>query len=188
MIWVGWEREYFYRGDWTGGITLIRFNKIAWLYERESRHSQGYQPPRRVKLFQQLTTGSGLGAKPGYTSEARSALYFRSAGHGRPAVGIEVAGQRADETGEASHFRAASGSLMRNIAPRPARFSAVSWPPWASTMVRAMDKPIPMPSSLVEKNGSKISLSLSSGIPGPVSETDTSANLSTRALITVSLR
>src|ERR1700722_4458642 len=27
VIWVKWEREYFCEGDWTGSITLIRFNK-----------------------------------------------------------------------------------------------------------------------------------------------------------------
>src|SRR5258706_14360244 len=37
-------------------------------------------------------------------------------------------------------------------------------------MVRAMDRPMPMPSALVVKNGSKSSFNLSSGMPGPRSE------------------
>ena len=28
LIWGEWEREYFCKDDWTGGITLIRFNKF----------------------------------------------------------------------------------------------------------------------------------------------------------------
>jgi hypothetical protein len=34
-------------------------------------------------------------------------------------------------------------------------------------MVRAMDSPMPMPSALLVKNGSKTSFSLSSGMPEP---------------------
>ena len=44
-------------------------------------------------------------------------------------------------------------------------------------MVRAMDSPMPMPSALLVKNGSNTSFSLSSGMPGPRSDTDSSANL-----------
>jgi hypothetical protein len=54
-----------------------------------------------------------------------------------------------------------SGSLKRNVAPPPVRFSAHIRPPWASTIVRAMDKPIPMPFGFVVKNGSNTSFSLS---------------------------
>ena len=36
-------------------------------------------------------------------------------------------------------------------------------------MVRAMDKPMPIPSPLVVKNGSNIAFSLSDGTPGPES-------------------
>jgi hypothetical protein len=43
-------------------------------------------------------------------------------------------------------------------------------------MVRAMDSPMPMPSALLVKNGSKTSFNLSSGMPGPRSDTDSSAN------------
>src|SRR5262249_29449562 len=46
-----------------------------------------------------------------------------------------------------------SGRRTRNIAPFPVLLSAHIRPPWASTMVRAMDNPIPMPCGFVEKNG-----------------------------------
>jgi hypothetical protein len=41
--------------------------------------------------------------------------------------------------------------------------------------VRAMDSPMPMPSALLV-NGSKTAFNLSSGMPGPPSDTDSSAN------------
>jgi len=47
-------------------------------------------------------------------------------------------------------------------------------------MVRAMDSPIPMPSALLVKNGSKTSFNLSSGMPEPRSDTDSWAKFSTR--------
>src|SRR6202048_1430222 len=34
LIWVRREREYFCKGDWTGQITLIRFNKLSPVRER----------------------------------------------------------------------------------------------------------------------------------------------------------
>ena len=55
-------------------------------------------------------------------------------------------------------------------------------------MVRAMDSPMPMPSALVVKNGSKISFNLSSGMPGPRSDTDSSANSSTREVRMLMMR
>ena len=55
-------------------------------------------------------------------------------------------------------------------------------------MVRAIDNPIPMPCSLVVKNGSKTSLSLSDGMPGPLSEIATSAKSSRRAVQIASWR
>ena len=47
-------------------------------------------------------------------------------------------------------------------------------------IVRAIASPIPMPLCLVVKNGSKISLMASGRIPGPLSETDSSAVPSSR--------
>src|SRR6516162_855252 len=61
----------------------------------------------------------------------------------------------------------ASGTLNRNIAPPPLRFSAHIRPRWLSTIVRAMESPIPIPPALLVKNGSKICSALSGGMPGP---------------------
>ena len=47
---------------------------------------------------------------------------------------------------------------------------------------------MPMPSALLVKNGSKTSFSLSSGMPGPRSETDNSANFSTREVRMLMMR
>ena len=47
-------------------------------------------------------------------------------------------------------------------------------------IVRAMDSPMPMPSALLVKNGSKTSFNLSSGMPEPRSDTDSWAKFSTR--------
>src|SRR6476659_4642239 len=47
-------------------------------------------------------------------------------------------------------------------------------------MVRAMDSPMPMPSALLVKNGSKTSFNLTSGMPEPRSDTDSWAKFSTR--------
>jgi hypothetical protein len=30
VIWVGGEGKYFWRWDWTGGISLILFNKLGF--------------------------------------------------------------------------------------------------------------------------------------------------------------
>ena len=65
------------------------------------------------------------------------------------------------------------------------RFFADITPLCASIMVRAMDSPMPMPSALLVKNGSKTAFSLSSGMPEPRSETDSWAKLSTREVRTV---
>jgi hypothetical protein len=44
----------------------------------------------------------------------------------------------------------------RKIAPPAGSFSTNRRPPWASTMVRLIVNPMPSPSGLVVKNGSKI--------------------------------
>jgi hypothetical protein len=36
VIWGGRKPKYFCKGDWTGGITLIRFNKFAGTRKRDS--------------------------------------------------------------------------------------------------------------------------------------------------------
>ena len=48
-----------------------------------------------------------------------------------------------------------SGQLDLETAPSPGPFSAQIRPPWASTIVRAIDRPSPMPLRLVLKNESK---------------------------------
>ena len=48
-----------------------------------------------------------------------------------------------------------------------------------------MDKPIPMRCGFVEKNGSNTSLSLSRPMPGPASDTETSAKFVTFEIVTV---
>ena len=59
------------------------------------------------------------------------------------------------------------GSLILNAAPPWTRFLADIAPWCASIMVRAMDNPMPMPSALLVKNGSKTSFNFSSGMPEP---------------------
>ena len=68
----------------------------------------------------------------------------------------------------------AIGSVKRNAAPPPFLFSAHSRPLCASTIVREIARPIPMPFGLVVKNGSKIRASLSAGMPCPASPTSIS--------------
>ena len=47
---------------------------------------------------------------------------------------------------------------------------------------------MPMPSALLVKNGSKTSFNLSSGMPGPRSDTDSSAKFSTREVRMLMMR
>ena len=73
-----------------------------------------------------------------------------------------------------THPAAASsaiGNVKRNAAPPPLLFSAQSRPPCASTIVREIGRPMPIPFGLVVKNGSKTCASLSAGMPWPVSLT-----------------
>ena len=55
-------------------------------------------------------------------------------------------------------------------------------------MVRAMDSPMPMPSALLVKNGSKTSFNFSSGMPEPRSDTDSWAKFSTREVRMLMIR
>ena len=48
---------------------------------------------------------------------------------------------------------AETGSRTRNAAPRSGLFVAQRMPPWASTIVRAIESPMPRPSAFVVKNG-----------------------------------
>src|SRR5579883_307606 len=69
------------------------------------------------------------------------------------------------------------GRLRLKTAPPPGRCSAQMRPWWASTIVRAIDSPMPMPCSLVVKNGSNTRASPSAGIPWPKSMIDTMTDL-----------
>ena len=62
--------------------------------------------------------------------------------------------------------RGASGSRMWNVVPSPSSVSKVSVPPWRSTTIaRAIARPwpVPRPTSLVVKKGSKIRVATSVG-------------------------
>ena len=65
------------------------------------------------------------------------------------------------------------GSRMVNVVPLPISLSKVRAPPCRVTMMdRAMASPwpVPLPTSLVVKKGSKTRWRMASGIPAPVSE------------------
>ena len=64
-----------------------------------------------------------------------------------------------------------TGSSMTNVVPRPGSLSTSIVPWWSVTMSRHSERPSPVPSptGLVVKNGSKIFARTSAGMPGPVS-------------------
>src|SRR5207245_10867780 len=66
---------------------------------------------------------------------------------------------------------AGKGNWMRNVAPSPGALTTEIVPPCSLTIPYVMDKPrpVPFPTSLVVKNGSKIRRSSPDGIPCPVS-------------------
>ncbi len=41
LIWVAWERKYFWKPGWTAEITLIRLNKTAFCVKRRSHSPDG---------------------------------------------------------------------------------------------------------------------------------------------------
>src|SRR5436190_5799763 len=65
----------------------------------------------------------------------------------------------------------ASGRWIRNVAPSPGVLATEIVPPCSLTIPYVLDKPrpVPFPTSLVVKNGSKIRRSSPDGIPCPVS-------------------
>ena len=81
------------------------------------------------------------------------------------------------DAGRLTGFRTGPNGIATMIAAPPARrsLSHQVTPPCASTMVRLMASPIPMPFGFVVTNGAKIASSFSSGTPGPVSRTVSSA-------------
>src|SRR5579871_340124 len=61
------------------------------------------------------------------------------------------------------------GSVNSNVAPPRSGIDACSCPPWDSIMEWLIESPIPIPSDLVEKNGSKMRALVLGAIPGPES-------------------
>ena len=62
---------------------------------------------------------------------------------------------------------------MLNCVPRPSALSTRIAPSFWRTMPNTVEspRPVPLPSGLVVKNGSKICACVSASIPDPVSET-----------------
>src|SRR6266511_1724329 len=60
------------------------------------------------------------------------------------------------------------GKAITKVVPFPCSLLSVIDPPWALKICWTIESPIPVPSGLVVKNGSKISMP--AGIPVPVSE------------------
>ena len=64
------------------------------------------------------------------------------------------------------------GSLIINFVPRPSILSTTIFPLCLLTIISCetlSPSPVPFPTGFVVKNGSKILLAMSSGIPGPLS-------------------
>ena len=61
-----------------------------------------------------------------------------------------------------------------NVAPCPGALSTAMCPPLCSTMPYTVDspRPVPLPASLVVKNGSKMRAWVGTSMPTPVSLTD----------------
>src|SRR5205823_14461441 len=81
-----------------------------------------------------------------------------------------------DEDAQRRHHGEARGRLMRNVAPSPGGLATEIVPPCSLMIPYVMDRPrpVPFPTSLVVKNGSKIRGSSPGGIPSPVSVNATS--------------
>ena len=76
--------------------------------------------------------------------------------------------------GETSGVSAATGfSQTEKVLPIPGELSTVMLPPMASSTLRVIESPMPVPDpmALVVKKGSKIRSRISGLIPHPVSET-----------------
>src|SRR5262249_53149156 len=116
------------------------------------------------------------------------ALVPRPEGRGRPGLGLRLVagpGERGrhhlrhprlvvDDQDARAHAAARTGSLTVKQAPPPARSPTSMEPPCASTIWRTTASPSPVPRGRVVKNGSKIRLRISAGMPGPSPETASS--------------
>src|SRR5581483_9793385 len=96
------------------------------------------------------------------------ALAGQLADHQLAEPGLVVRYQHADGPGHA-------GNTTLNVVPAATRDSTSMRPPWSATIDCAMARPspVPWPGALVVKNGSKIRVRRSAGIPGPVSTNST---------------
>ena len=76
-----------------------------------------------------------------------------------------------------SFARRSSGNRTKKVVPLPISVTKSSVPPWLLITLWAIDRPwpVPLPTSLVVKNGSKIRLRIASGMPPPVSPMLTTA-------------
>src|SRR6266404_7958245 len=79
-----------------------------------------------------------------------------------------VAAQRGSTKGNLQ-FGSPAGNMTSTFAPPEIPSEIAILPPFRSTNFFANGKPIPVPSGLVVKNGSKTRSLLSTGIPSPVS-------------------
>src|SRR5262245_57595694 len=95
-----------------------------------------------------------------------------------PVVDLHASPYRVPPTALSSCAPAAApGSTTRNVVPPPGTLSTSSCPPWAETTLWLMARPspVPAPTSLVVKNGSKMRPSSSGGMPDPSSRMATTA-------------
>ena len=85
----------------------------------------------------------------------------------------------------------AEGKMIRNVVPRPTSLSTASSPPKRVMMLWHTNSPspVPTPTGLVVKNGSKMRERISGGIPAPVSLTSTITwSCTERSFTRISLR
>src|SRR5215475_8300155 len=124
---------------------------------------------------------------------AAGRLALRAAGSGRFGDGVD-----AWHGGHAGSFRSASPAVGASAVSGSRTWKRVlpgsdstRRSPWClfTTMRQEMSspRPVPSPTSLVVKNGSKIRSRISAGTPGPVSPISTSARSLSRAVRTVSV-
>src|SRR5258708_6775763 len=145
----------------------------------------GYDHVRR--RFSELFEGSGA---------ARGELHAplvphlpQGAAHGLQNIGFIIDEYDANHAAACFTSAVSSGSRMKNVVPLPDSVSKRSVPPCLlTTTLRAMASPcpVPFPTSLVVKKGSKILSRAASGMPVPVSPIEIStASPSSRVRIVI---
>src|SRR5262249_60829160 len=86
----------------------------------------------------------------------------------RQDLAVQV-GQRLRHEGPSGRGGPASGSVIVTSVPCPRSLCRLMAPPWASTILRVVARPRPVPPFLVEKNGRNALASTSAAMPLPVS-------------------